>query len=285
MKIAIIIITYNSQHTIEKCLRSVLESKDNFEKRIYLIDNNSTDNTRDLIIKYEANPNIKITFNRENTGFAGGINQGFELSGDFAPDFYFLLNPDAEVTPDCLSQLIMTAKKDTSLGLIAPKIIDPVTQKSWFDGGRIDWLRFRAVHDKNYASETQFLTGCALLIRKEVIQKIGNFDENFFLYYEDDDYSLRALKAGFKLKMVGEALCYHSESQSFLHSSNSSVHSRHPSRSKDYHLTKSAMIFFRKHYPVWALGYFWLMLWTRFLYHKFFSKKQIISRALLDSTK
>lgn len=269
VKLAIIIITYNSAPCIKKCISSVLESAlDDVLTKIILIDNNSSDSSKKILKKYNNHENFDLIFNDTNLGFAKAINQGISYAkSNFDPDFFFLLNPDAYLDKNCLQKLLQYAKNNRGLGLASPNIIDPKTNKLWFSGGNIDWLSFKTRHTD---SALQYLSGCALLIKKEVVSKIGIFDERFFLYYEDADFGFRVRKAGFNLNILADSICFHIESQS----SDLEI--------KNYHLTKSALFFFYKHYPKWALPYFWVIFWTRFFFHKYLSKKEAVFKGMND---
>lgn len=270
-----IIVTYNNEKQIRKCLESVFLNAKNRSLEIIVIDNASTDDTPAVV--NDINDNSKITFiqNRKNTGFATAVNQGLKYAMENFPgaDCFFLLNPDAWLEKDCLEKLIARTRQNKKFGLFSPLIINPNTQKPWFSGAKISWPRLRSVHTKYLILNTKYLSGCALLIKKEVIEKIGLFEDRFFLYYEDADFSLRARKAGFELKIVPGAICYHKESQS----SNS--------KTKTYYLVKNGLLFFHKHYPKWALPWFWMVFWLRFFYHKYFSKKRVVTKAMKDFIK
>ncbi len=269
VKLAIIIITYNSAPCIKKCISSVLKSAlTDVITKVILIDNASNDSSRKILKKYDCYENFNLIFNNKNLGFAKSVNQGmFHARSTFDPDFFFLLNPDAYLDNNCLRRLLQHMKYNPKLGLVSPNIIDPNTNDTWFSGGNIDWLSFKTKHVN---SALRYLSGCALLIKKEVYLKIGPFDENFFLYYEDADYGLRTRKAGFTLNTVTDSVCFHLESQSS------------DQGTKNYHLTKSALFFFHKHYPSWALPYFWTVFWARMFFHKYFSKKEVVYKGLTD---
>lgn len=282
--LSIIIITYNNQHQIADCLQSVFENFKRLsrtessyqEGNIIVIDNNSKDETLRHIEKISnQHKNISLLKNNQNTGFAKAVNQGIKFAQEkFKSDFHFLLNPDAVLKEDCLEKMICHSReggdlefsegKFESLGLVSPVIINPQTNQSWFAGAKINWLKFKTEHSKN---QTDYLTGCALLIPKKIIEKIGFFDERFFLYYEDADFSLRARKAGFDLKIVPEAICFHEESQSST------------SETKDYYLVKSGLIFFHKHYLKFTLPYFWVAFYSRLFYHEFIAKKKEVLKS------
>lgn len=273
-----IVVTFNSEKCIEKCISSLIGQK-SVTQKIIIIDNNSSDNTIDIL------PNIipedaVIIQNKKNVGFAAAVNQGLKYALENVKDagYFFLLNPDAWLANNCLEKLISKFDKNKQLGLASPLIINPDTQKPWFSGAKTSWVRQRNVHlDPKFnhcqLQVTSYLTGCALLIKKSVIPKIGFFDERFFLYYEDADYSLRARKAGFAIKIVPSAACFHRESQS----STADI--------KNYHLAKSGLLFFHKHFPKWALFWFWTVFWIRLFYHKYISRKKVVLGAMKNFRK
>lgn len=275
-KIAVIIVTFNSEKHIQKCVVSLLNQ--NWNQEIIIIDNNSSDNTVG-VLKSANQKDITVLENKKNTGFAAAVNQGLRYVMKNLPnmDCFFLLNPDAYLEKDCLKKLVAGVTQNKKVGLASPLIINPSSQKPWFSGANINWTRLRTIHSPTHYSSaslasglltTHYLSGCALLIKKEVIEKIGFFDERFFLYYEDADFSLRARKAGHGLKIIPEAICFHQESQSS------------DSKTKTYHLVKSGLMFFHKHYPSWAIPWFWIIFWLRFFYHRLISKKQPVYEAM-----
>lgn len=266
-KIITIIVTFNSEKHIQKCVGSLLSQKP--DQKIIIIDNNSQDNTVG-ILKSADQKGVIVLENKKNIGFAAAVNQGLRYAVKNFPevDCFFLLNPDAWLEKDCLEKLVAGFAKNKSLGLLSPFIIDPSTKKLWFSGARIDWPRLRSIHTEYLILNTKYLSGCALLIKKEVIEKIGFFDERFFLYYEDADFSLRVRKAGYGLKIIPEAICFHQESQSS------------DSETKIYYLVKSGLLFFHKHYPRWATPWFWIFFWFRFFYHRLISKRQPVLSAM-----
>ncbi|HHX58597.1 MAG TPA: glycosyltransferase family 2 protein [Candidatus Moranbacteria bacterium] len=291
IKVSVIVVTYNNQNTIEKCLSSILESDlEEIDINLVIIDNNSQDQTTSTIKKtLSEHQNLKskkhssqiishkISSNKVNVGFAKAVNQGINLAQkEFNPDYFFLFNPDAYLTKNCLLELI---KKSSINSLSSPLIIDHKSDQPWFSGGKINWLKMRTEHMKcnlpqSVFYSTDYLTGCALLIPRKIIQKIGLFNEKLFLYYEDADFSLRAKKAGFSLEIIPTSTAYHQESQSFLKTIDKKrSKQKNSSQNKTYYLSKSGLYFFHKHYPKWGLPYFWLVFALRITYHSFFSKK------------
>jgi GT2 family glycosyltransferase len=248
-KVFIIILNYNGKEVIKKCLASVFKlNYPNFE--VVLVDNNSTDGSLEL-----AKTNFsKATFikNTENLGYAMGNNIGIRFALERAADFVLLLNNDTEVDRDFLTKLMEVAQKDGQIGVLSPVIFAGDTKKIWFSGGKIDWLKMRTRHlQKNKTEEyfeSEFITGCSMLIRATVFKKIGLLDEDFFLYWEDVDFSFRVKKAGFKNVVVSASWINHFEK------------SEKQKVQKIYWLVISGLIFFKKNttgwLKFWIKGYF-----------------------------
>jgi len=237
-KLFVIILNYNGKDTIKSCLDSVFCSDyPNFE--IVVIDNNSKDGSLELA----KNLYSKFHFikNESNLGFSAGNNMGIRFALEKMADYVFLLNNDATLEKDTLSKLICSAK-NSKAGIFSPIILND-NGNIWFSGGKIIWTRMRTVHinkkpNKKNSYSTQYVTGCAMLIKKEVFKKIGLLSEDYFLYYEDTDFCLRAKKEGFNSMIVPEAKVKHFE-KSELYLSN-----------KIYWLVFSGLIFFEKNTPL-----------------------------------
>lgn len=234
-KVFIVILNYNGSDILKKCLTSVFKiDYPNFE--IVFVDNNSSDGSLEMA-KTNFSKAIFIK-NEENLGFAAGNNVGIKFALERDADFILLLNNDVEVEKNFLTQLIASVAENDKIGLASPVIFDGQTKEIWFSGGRLDWWRLKTVHEKKIQTEnvfrSDFITGCAMLIRAEVFRKIGLLDEDFFLYWEDADFSLKSRKAGFQNVVVSSSWVYHFEK------------SRANPENKTYWLVISGLIFFRK---------------------------------------
>ncbi len=266
--VTVIVITYNNEDTIERCITSIKNNKTSeFEKRIIVIDNDSSDKTWE-ILNQNKDALFKLRRNEFNDGFGRAINKVFFRN--LNSDFFFLLNADATLGDNSLQKILETANNNPAIGLLSCKIIDPKTNKVIFNEGAINFLRLQTTHSRPSRVKNRYVTGCALLVKKDLVSKIGGFDPKFFLYYEDADFSKRALAAGFKIDTEQKSICYHNES----HSSNSET--------KTYFLVRNGLSFFKKHYPKIALPYFYSLLILRLGYHSLFSKKKIVNKAMLD---
>lgn len=250
-KIFTIILNYNGNGHVIECLRSVIQSNyPNLE--IVFVDNNSQDGSlEEAKITF---PKINFIKNPKNIGFAAGVNIGIRFALEKMADYVFLLNPDAIIEKNTIRGLAGVYKKNQNIGIVAPVIWRKGVEKIWFSGGQISWLRMKALHQREPIQEktykTKYVSGCATMIKKEVFKRVGLFDENYFLYYEDADFCLRARKAGFYTVVTGEARAEHAEKSEL------------DKKSKTYWLVLSGLIFFRKNTPFlcqpWVKFYFFL---------------------------
>lgn len=203
-KVSIIIAVYNGARHIVNCLESIQKSTyQNYE--IIVVDNGSKDGSPDLIKKQF--PGLRLILNKKNLGFTGGNNQGMKQAQG---GIIFLLNDDTIIHPDLIQVLVQELESLSEIGIVGPKIyFMNEKDKVWFAGGKIDWPKSKTSHFgrdlldnelvNDLKKEVDFITGCALMIKKEVIEKIGLLDDVFFAFYEDSDWCQKAKKAGYKV--------------------------------------------------------------------------------------
>lgn len=233
--VAIIIINWNGADDTIECLESI-KKIDYPKHKIFLVDNGSSD---DSVLKLRAlpNPNFKLIETGKNLGFSGGNNVGIQKALKEGVDYILLLNNDTMVKSDFLTELVRVGDSDKSIGIVGPKIYySSEPTRIWFNGGDFTWLGGgrHLQHDEidsdpgeAMPSETEFMTGCALLIKSRVAKEIGPMEERFFLYYEDTEWSLRARKAGYKVMRAPLAKIYHKVSRSSEKIGNSVIHYYH----------------------------------------------------------
>lgn len=210
--IFVIVLNYNGNETILNCLSSIYQS-DYLKFEVVLVDNDSQDGSFELAKKNFSRAHfIKSP---ENIGFARGNNLGIRFALEKFADYVLVLNNDAFLEKNTLSKLLNLAQSRSTGAIINPLILEKNGQDIWFAGGTIQWLKMKTLHLKKIISndpyQTQYCTGCAMFIDKEIFKKIGLFDERYFLYYEDADFSVRAKKAGFDLLICPEAKVIHIE--------------------------------------------------------------------------
>src|SRR3989344_7510099 len=270
-KVAVIIVNWNGWRDTEECLESLQRvTYQNFS--VYVVDNGSTDDSVSQLETYKLSPQknseqaairYKLIRSSENLGFAGGNNIGIKKSLEDGAEHILLLNNDTVVSSDFLSKLIEAAQSDSKIGIIGPKIYFPDdSQKSinyqlsaksyriWFGGGKLNWLQTRGYHldyevlddphtlhvTRYTLRDVDYVTGCCLLIKKSAIERIGLLSEDYFLYYEDVDWCLRAKKAGFRIAYVPSAHIWHKVSRSAKSGSASYVY---------YHVRNGLMLSWR----------------------------------------
>jgi GT2 family glycosyltransferase len=167
---------------------------------------------------------VKIINTRDNLGFARGNNIGIKQALKDGAEYILLLNDDTEVAPDFLTEMVAVAEMQQNAGMLGPKIfLYYQPKKIWFAGASIDKKCCEVTTtgfdqtekcEGNILVESDYITGCALLVKRKVVEKIGLLDEKFFLYWEDGDWGLRCIKAGFKNLVVTHSHIWHKASTS-----------------------------------------------------------------------
>lgn len=235
-KIFAVILNFNGKNTLLPCLSSVFQS-DYPNLEIVVVDNDSRDGSFEQAKdKFSRCHFIK---NSANVGFSKGNNVGIRYALEKFADHVFVLNNDTIIEKNTLSVLAKTASTSAKTGIVSPLIMGPSKEDVWFAGGKIEWKKMKTIHLTNAAFKTpylsEYLSGCAMLIKKDVFKKIGLFDERFFLYYEDADFSLRAKDAGFDLLLDPNTKIQHLEQ------------SNQANPMKIYWLVLSGLLFFKIH--------------------------------------
>ena len=224
---------------------------------------------------------ITLLTNDKNLGFAGGNNIGIKYAIENSKlnnEYILLLNNDTVVAPQFLNELVRVGESDEKIGILGPLIYyydDP--KRIQFGGGKLKKFMTRGVHlYLDEIDEGQFngidyepvdyYTGCALMIKRKVIEKIGLMPEDYFLYYEDVDWNLKSKKAGYISIIVPKAKIWHKVSRSAKQGSPSYIY--YHSRNGLLTAKRNAPFFLR---PVVYLYSFWLLV------------KQIIKLVILPS--
>lgn len=216
-KIGIILVNYNTCKDTIECIDSLKKiSYKNY--MIIVVDNCSTDQSFKKLKKIK---NIDVVQSGRNGGFAYGNNIGIKYALTKGCDQVLLLNNDTVVEPDFLDYLVQENKNDT-VGIVAPKILNYYNQEMiWSAGGVLNWNLFvgynrlcgkkdQKLKEKSFM---EFVNGCCMLIKKEVIDTIGYLPEEYFMYYEDLDYCIQVRKH-FKIVYTSYSVIYHKVSVS-----------------------------------------------------------------------
>lgn len=213
---SIIILTHNGKKFLGECLDSLKkQTYSNFE--IIVVDNASTDSSTKFIEKNY--PKVRLIKNKFNLGYAGGNNVGIKNAKG---KYIVILNNDTIADREWLKELVMTAKSNKKIGIVGGKVYySDHPNKIQSIGGRLrEWdnfILFGSRIGKNQEDigqyekwgEIDYAIGCAFLIKKEVLNKIGLFDEKYFIYNEEIELSYRAKKAGYKIVYAPKAKIWH----------------------------------------------------------------------------
>lgn len=251
--VSIVLVHYNTPDLTLNCVKSLQElRKKNFNFDIVIVDNGSRDVFK-LPQKYSKN--VMIIRSDANLGFTGGNNLGITRAIEaFNSEYVLLLNTDTLVDSSAVAYLVETLEKNSKFGAVCPKIyfaknsefhINSYKKQDlgnvlWYAGGSIDWQHLAAFHrgvdeiDRgqfDLQKTSDFATGCAVLIRREVLEKIGGFDDRYFLYMEDVDLSLQIKNLGYQIGFDPKAKVWHINAGS-SGGSGSSVHEFYQTRNR-----------------------------------------------------
>ncbi len=222
--IVIIVLNWNGWRDTISCLRS-LAAVTTPRFNIFVVENGSTDESKErlesFIASYASHP-IALLRNEKNLGFAGGNNVAIRRAMDEGAEWVVLLNNDTVVAENFLEILYAAACAQKNVAFANPLIYsgEPPSKKIWFAGGKFSSLTLKGTHARYGAIDASaggerspysgdYATGCCLLAKTELIRRIGFLPEEYFLYYEDAEWSLRAKKAGYSCIVVPRSVIWH----------------------------------------------------------------------------
>jgi len=242
-QVTIIVLNWNGLADTLECLESLAQLHyPTYE--VVVVDNGSTDESVEII--RAGFPQVTLIENDENLGFAEGNNVGLRHALECGADYVLLLNNDTVVDPSFLTELIAVAEADQEIGITSPLIFYYDTpEEIWTAGATIDWSdgstqriwAGRTTHKDQFAFDVDFVSGCAMLVKREVIERTGLLDQNFYLYYEEVDWCVRAHNQSYRIVCVPRSRIWHKVSRS-IGSSSPLV---------SYYMTRNALLFLRKH--------------------------------------
>ena len=226
--VSIIIVNYNQKNFLKVCIKGILKVAPKLDYEIIVVDNASTDKSQELLLNLKSQiSNLKIILNERNLGFAGGCNTGIKKARG---KYILILNPDIVVLENSIEKLYQFMEENKNVGIAGPKLLNPdkTIQPScyrypvWYIPilrrtflGNFSWakkkLDYYLMTDFNHLEikEVDWLLGACLMLRKEMIDQIGLFDERFFLYFEDVDLCRRAKMAGWKVVYFPPSEMFH----------------------------------------------------------------------------
>jgi len=267
-KIFVVILNWNGIRETLSCLRSLERvSFSDFDFKVVVVDNGSNDDSVKKLNQARFKFNYELVKNHQNLGFAGGNNIGLGLALKQGADYVMVLNNDTLVDSDFLNNLVTVLKSKKNAGVVSPKIYfasgfefhknryrkSELGKVVWYAGGRIDWANVMGINegvdkvDRGQFSRRRtvdFATGCCSLFSAKALKKVGLFDENYFMYFEDVDLSLRLKKAGFGVFFEPQGIIWHKVARSSGIGSNLN----------DYFISRNRLLFGFKYAPVRVKG-------------------------------
>jgi GT2 family glycosyltransferase len=224
MKLSIIIVNWNGADVLKEALRTVYLETHGFDFEVILVDNLSTDGSVGMV--KQDFPQVRLVENVENLGFGRANNQGLALA---TGEYLMFLNPDVIILDQALNRLVVYLDEHPDVAMVGPRLLNadrtfqhacrrsfpnPFNSLLYVTGlSKLGWGSqggYKRENDKpEISGSVEVLSGAAMLFRREVYQKIGGFDEQFFMYGEDIDFCKRVYDAGFKTTYVANAQIIH----------------------------------------------------------------------------
>jgi GT2 family glycosyltransferase len=256
IKLSVIIVNYNTQILLGRCLKALYDSKADFDIEVFIVDNSQTLMQNSSLA--QSFPQVILIENDKNIGFAAANNIAIKKGKG---EYILLLNPDAFVCEDTIQQMVGMMEKSPGVGIIGAKLIDEngglhpqpsctgIAQspaQALFEYTNLDRLfpkhrlvkeYFLSEWDHRSIREVAMVQGACAMIRRKTIDDIGLLDERFFIYWEDADWCLRAKKRGWKVIYLPLAQCVHLGGQSLVN------------KDQDYfQFFRGMYLFHKKHY-------------------------------------
>lgn len=252
--ISIILNTNRKVDTLE-CLESLMRNTYPNQK-VIVLDNHSTDGS--VLSIREAYPEVQIIELDENLGYAGNNNVGIKAALEQNADWVFVLNEDIILDGECLARLVEETAKDPQIGVVGPLVYHYDEPNVIQSAGGLLGKYWESVHiGQNEADQGQYsrtrlvdwISGCAILVRREAIEQAGMLDRKFFIYWEETEWCIRISHAGWKIISVPQAHIWHKGVN----------RNYQPKPSTTYYTTRNRLFTLAKHkapLQVWCLALF-----------------------------
>lgn len=232
MKLSVIILNYNVRYFLELCLKSVRAATAGLSAEIIVVDNNSSDGSCTML--KQLFPEIRLIENRVNLGFSRGNNIG---AAQAKGDYLCILNPDTVVAEDTFAKVLEYADTLPQMGVLGCQLVDgrgrflpeskrniPTPKVSLKKALGFTKAYYAHKIDPEAIGGVEVLVGAFMLVKKDVYQNVGGFDEDYFMYGEDIDLSYKILKAGYQNVYYGKTAIIHYKGESTV---KDKVYARH----------------------------------------------------------
>ncbi|MEI6532813.1 MAG: glycosyltransferase [Candidatus Roizmanbacteria bacterium] len=227
-RIGVIMVHFDNISNTQKSVKSIIDSP--LIHHIIIINNSSSAITNAYLVSQNK---TKIINSQNNVGYGKAINLGLDQLKDSNITHILIMNNNILLDQISLNNLLLTI--DTDLMIVSPVIYDELGSV-WFHGGELDKIRYSAGHK---TGKIDFLSGACLLTTKFVLNVIGSFSEDYFLYYEDVDFSLRALQKKVALKIVENSKAIHITKKDSTSNKN-----------MNYYLSRNHLLLIKKFAPI-----------------------------------
>lgn len=260
-KVYIVVLNYNGWKDTLGCLDSLLQL-DYDDYMIVVVDNASTDESEEKIAEWRNTKDsalVKYIQAGKNSGFAGGNNVGIKyVMTNSDAKYIWLLNNDTIVDSKALSKLVEVMESNHKIGICGSKLV--------YDWDRSRVQGYGAIYNKytgnnisitnyNEIDKMDYVIGASMMVSRAFIEEIGLLSEEYFLYYEELDWALRA-KSRYKLACAPGSIVFHKQGASI---GGNTVHVMARSKLSDYYSVRNRILFTKKHYP-WCLPTIYLGL-------------------------
>ncbi len=215
---AVVIVNWNGAYDTHRCLESLAAARSEWSACV-VVDNGSIDGSPEILRR--DFPWLQLIETGHNLGYAGGNNRGIREALQAGADWIFVLNNDTTVYPGAIEVLRSILEQDPALGAAGPKICHgDGSGRLWYAGGRVSRRPFRSSIivrplDEAEPYAVDYVPGCALFTSRATLEQVGDFDDRFFLTWEDTDWNARVQRAGLRTVIVPTAAVAHSGSVSF----------------------------------------------------------------------
>ena len=224
MKLSVVILNYNVRFFLEQCIRSVQRGISSLDAEIIVIDNDSKDGSCEMVKEYF--PSITLIENKDNVGFSTANNQAVAVAKG---EYVCILNPDTAVGEDTFKLAIQYYEKTENIGALGVYLMDgtgsflPESKRN-LPTPKVSLLKLTGFNSKYYAdyiSETsegtvEVLVGAFMLIKRDIYNEVGGFDEDYFMYGEDIDLSYKITQAGYQNHYLGNTTVLHYKGESTI---------------------------------------------------------------------
>ncbi len=244
-----VVVNWNGGQQNLACLRSLLE-QGLAPRRIAFVDNASSDGSAEAVER--GFPGLRVLRNDRNVGYGHGNNRGIELALGEGARFVFLVNNDVTLPAGALARLLREIEQESGAGIVGPRVVlARHPERVWCAGGRLTYganLSRMIGHGRpdgpgyHRTLAVDYVPGCAMLVRREVFERVGLLDGDYFAYHEDLDFCLKAREAGFRVLVIGAVAARHD-----AHSSTGGGYNR----LRKYMMGVNTVWFLRRHGTPW----------------------------------